>query len=116
VLCSSIHWAISEEDSYSGGDFKSLVRALIDAGVPSNERTISGRTAADTLIRHFHCYKMQDQSNKVDEWLSSLETILNSGGYLNSVIPLEWGDRWNESSCKAARFLLIKTPHGMCIK
>jgi hypothetical protein len=91
-----------------------LVRALIDAGVPCNERTISGQTAADTLIRHFYRYKMQDQSYKFDEWLSSLETMLDSGVHLNSVIPL--GDLWNYFSSKAARFLLMKTPHGMCIK
>ncbi|CEL03870.1 hypothetical protein ASPCAL05009 [Aspergillus calidoustus] len=113
VLCSSFHMCRYEEDPYYGGDFKSLVTALIDAGVPSNERTISGKAAADTLIRRFHPYKIQNQSHKFDEWLSSLETILNSGGYLNSVIPLGWGDQWNYSSSKAARFLLMKTPHGL---
>jgi hypothetical protein len=115
VLCSSVYGAVVKEDPKSGGDFRSLVRALINAGVPSNERTVSGSTAADMLIHRSFSYNVQHQSYKIDEWLGSLEIMLNSGGNLNSVIPRRWSDRWNYKSSKGARFLLTKVPHGMFI-
>jgi hypothetical protein len=87
---------------------------LIDAGVPFNERTVSGKTTLDTLIRRL-CYNLDDQKNELSisgEALGVLEMLLDSGVYLNSLVAARHDWMWSYISSKAARYLLYNYAHG----
>ncbi|KAL3480931.1 hypothetical protein BJX99DRAFT_254257 [Aspergillus californicus] len=101
-------------DPQAGGYLKALVRTLIDAGVPFNERTVSGNTTLDKLIRSLY---LDDEDRRegpppFNPWLGVLDMLLTSGGYLNSVVAAKNNWAWSFSASQAARFLLQNNYDG----
>ncbi|KAL5337388.1 hypothetical protein BJX70DRAFT_399691 [Aspergillus crustosus] len=101
-------------NSETGSYVTTLIGALIDAGVPFNERTVSGSTTSDALLVVLWCLnpKVQNEPSALDAVLCVLEMLLTSGGYVNSLVA-EHVPVWRGSAAKAAaRSLLRKDPHG----
>ncbi|KAL4886889.1 hypothetical protein BJY04DRAFT_43414 [Aspergillus karnatakaensis] len=99
-------------NSQMGSCVKSLVRALLNAGVPFNERTFRGCTTLDLFIHTFY------YNDRRDPWLCDwrfdlLELLFDSGGYLNSPAALKDAGTWNDLSSQAARLLLPNNTHGL---
>ncbi|KAJ0423184.1 hypothetical protein BJY00DRAFT_310312 [Aspergillus carlsbadensis] len=113
ALSSSVLWFYFEQDSNSWSELEPLMKALIDAGVPSRECTVSGRTAADALIHHSPFGEAQGQSGPFVDFLGCFELLLNSGGYFSSITTYRSYERWNlRTSMAIARLLLTRNPHG----
>ncbi|KAL5341361.1 hypothetical protein BJX70DRAFT_66428 [Aspergillus crustosus] len=112
ALCHSIFLSVLKLDPDSRGDLTEFVRALINAGVPFNERTVDGSTPADTLIRGFRSYGLQSESPQFDEWLRILDVLLNSGGYINSPMAGGCFEDWSYLSSQAARSLVTTNPQA----
>ncbi|KAL2859333.1 hypothetical protein BJX68DRAFT_261771 [Aspergillus pseudodeflectus] len=112
AVCRSLCWYVLRDEPNSHGDLKAFVRALIDAGVPTNEPTVGGRTPPDTLIRCFYDHRLQSQSPQFGEWLGVLEILLNSGGHINSPVADQYTEDWTYLSSQAARYLLTTNSHA----
>ncbi|KAL2813065.1 hypothetical protein BDW59DRAFT_167633 [Aspergillus cavernicola] len=86
-----------------------VVRALIDAGVPLNQRTVYGMTALDIFIQNSMKYTSEVR-------LGVLQELLTRGGCINSFAksasPGVYSQGWEYPALHAARYLLPKYFEG----
>ncbi|KAL2838808.1 hypothetical protein BJY01DRAFT_237329 [Aspergillus pseudoustus] len=79
------HWA-SSPSLHDIQAVHGLVLAMIEAGVPANERTVQGMTVFDRFMQaaSFYVHRLQNDSRSIG--LHMLQGLLTSGSYMRSLM------------------------------